>query len=69
MTASTKPLGGDVGVGEAVAELLDLGGALGAGVVGLFELATIHDINRPFGARDGNFGDGPGVVRVGANVL
>src|SRR6516162_5242584 len=62
-------LGGDVGIGEAVAELLDLGGALGLGVVGLLELAAVDDVDRAFRAHHGDFGGGPGIVDVGADVL
>ena len=64
-------LGGDVGIGEALAELGDFfsAQALAVGFGGAVEFALVDDVDGALGAHDGNFGGGPGEVRVGANVF
>ena len=72
--------GRNVGIGKAVAELLDfLGAHFGEACVagesvdaflgGPVELAPIDDFDRALRSHDGNFGGWPGVVHVAANVL
>src|SRR5271157_255186 len=62
-------LGGNVRIGEAFAELLDLGSAIGIRVWGLLDFVPIDDVYRAFRSHHRDFGRRPGVIHVGANVL
>src|SRR5579859_2122586 len=73
-------LGGYIRIGEAVAEFFGLlfahgghGGfadrRVGEAVGGFFQLAFVDDVDRAFRAHDGDFGGGPGVIDIGADVL
>ena len=64
-------LGGDVGIGEALAELGDFfaAQALAIGFGRALEFALVDDVDRAFGAHHGDFGRGPGEIRVGADVF
>ena len=50
--------GGDVGVGELLAELRDARGAGGLRVGGLVDLALVEDVDRPFRPHHRDLGAG-----------
>src|SRR6266436_7195493 len=64
-------LGGDEGVGEAVAELVDFFAAQGfaLGFRNFFQFTFVDDVDGAFGAHHSDFRGGPGEISVGANVL
>src|ERR1039458_6252223 len=61
--------GGDEGVGEAVAELAGLLDAYRVLIDGGGEFAAVDDIDRAFGAHDGDLRGRPGEVDIGAQVF
>src|SRR2546427_651957 len=64
-------LGGDVGIGEALAELGDffLAEFFALAFGRLIEFALIDDVDGAFRTHDGDFRGGPGKVGVGADVF
>ena len=64
-------LGGDVGIGEALAEIVDFFAAqlFAVGFGGAVDFALVDDIDRAFRAHHGDFRGGPGEIDVGADVL
>ena len=64
-------LGGDVGIGEALAKLFDLlsGVQLRVLSTAVFQFALVDDVDCAFRAHDGDLGSRPGVVHVGADVF
>src|SRR4029077_2781769 len=64
-------LGGYEGIGEAVAELRDFFAAhvFAFGFRNFFQLTLVDDVDRAFGAHDGDLRGRPRKIGVGANVF